>query len=78
LCKKYNDANKTLSSSEASLTAKELKGNLQLNKLLDKILENLPWWEAVHGFWRTNPLNNMVFSTGDPGQDFATGAQWYF
>ncbi|KAI5988206.1 hypothetical protein EDD15DRAFT_2580255, partial [Pisolithus albus] len=74
LRKKYNDANKTLGSTEAGLTAEELKEDPQLKKLLDKILENFPWWEEVHGFWRTNPSYNTVFSTGDPGQDFAAEA----
>ncbi|KIK24194.1 hypothetical protein PISMIDRAFT_99112, partial [Pisolithus microcarpus 441] len=54
LRKKYNNANKTLASTGAGLTAKELKEDSQLKKLLDKILENFPWWEEVHGFWRTN------------------------
>ncbi|KAI5990738.1 hypothetical protein EDD15DRAFT_2369449 [Pisolithus albus] len=37
-----------------------------------------PWWEDLHGFWRTNPSYNTVFSTADPGQDFAAEAQRYF
>ncbi|KAI5990635.1 hypothetical protein EDD15DRAFT_2197944 [Pisolithus albus] len=78
LRKKYNDANKTLGSTGAGLTAEDLKEDPQLKKLLDKILENFPWWEEVHGFWRTNPSYNTVFSTGDPGQDFAAEAQRYF
>ncbi|KAI6045462.1 hypothetical protein EDC04DRAFT_2598767 [Pisolithus marmoratus] len=65
-------------STGAGLTAEELKANLQMRKLLDKILENFPWWEDIHGFWRTNPSYNMVFSTADPGQDFAAEAQQYF
>ncbi|KIK17973.1 hypothetical protein PISMIDRAFT_110315, partial [Pisolithus microcarpus 441] len=74
LCKKYNEANKTLGSTGAGLTTVELRENPQLQKLLDKIHENFPWWEDLHGFWQNNPSYNMVFSTGNPGQDFVVEA----
>ncbi|KAI6094674.1 hypothetical protein F5141DRAFT_1069231 [Pisolithus sp. B1] len=78
LCKKYNKANKSLGSTRAGLTAEEIQDNLDLKKLLDKILLNFPWWEDLHGFWCTNPSYNTVFSTADPGQDFAAEVQQHF
>ncbi|KIK23174.1 hypothetical protein PISMIDRAFT_80235, partial [Pisolithus microcarpus 441] len=78
LCKKYNEANKTLSSTGAGLTVTELKDNPELSTLVDKILVNFPWWADLHGFWRNNPLYNTVFSTADPRQDFTAGAWQYF
>ncbi|KAI6001441.1 hypothetical protein EDD15DRAFT_2527414 [Pisolithus albus] len=78
LRRKYNEANKSLGSTGAGLTAEEIQDNPELKKLLNKILLNFPWWEDLHGFWRTNPSYNTVFSTGDPGQDFAAEAQQLF
>ncbi|KIK15129.1 hypothetical protein PISMIDRAFT_79925, partial [Pisolithus microcarpus 441] len=74
LRKKYNNANKTLGATGAGLTAMELREKPEMKRLLDKILDTFPWWEDLHGFWRTNPSYNTVFSTGDPGQDFAMEA----
>ncbi|KIK16305.1 hypothetical protein PISMIDRAFT_50363, partial [Pisolithus microcarpus 441] len=74
LCKKYNEANKTLGSTGMGLTVAELRENPEQKKLLDKITENFPWWEDLHGFWRNNPSYNTVFSTADPGQDFTAEA----
>ncbi|KIK13083.1 hypothetical protein PISMIDRAFT_119586, partial [Pisolithus microcarpus 441] len=78
LRKKYNDANKTLGATRAGLTAMELREKPEMKRLLDKILDTFPWWEDLHGFWRTNPSYNTVFSTGDLGQDFAMEAQQFF
>ncbi|KIK22917.1 hypothetical protein PISMIDRAFT_85353, partial [Pisolithus microcarpus 441] len=74
LCKKYNEANKTLGSTGAGLTIEELKDKPEMNK----ILVNFLWWADLHSFWRTNLLYNTVFSMADPRQDFAAGAQQYF
>ncbi|KAI6035954.1 hypothetical protein PISMIDRAFT_74058, partial [Pisolithus microcarpus 441] len=78
LCKKYNDTNKTLSSSRACLTAIELRERPEMKRLLDKILDTFPWWEDLHSFWRTNLSYNTVCSTANLSQDFATEAQQYF
>ncbi|KAI5990737.1 hypothetical protein EDD15DRAFT_2369447 [Pisolithus albus] len=42
LHKKYNDANKTLGSTGAGLTAIELRERLDMKGLLDKILNTFP------------------------------------
>ncbi|KAI6094862.1 hypothetical protein EV401DRAFT_1820425, partial [Pisolithus croceorrhizus] len=70
LHKKYNEANKSLGSTRAGLMAEEIQDNPDLKKLLGMIY--------VHGFWHTNPSYNTVFSTADPGQDFAAEAQQHF
>ncbi|KIK24427.1 hypothetical protein PISMIDRAFT_49114, partial [Pisolithus microcarpus 441] len=78
LHKKYNEANKTLGSTGAGLTSAKLQERPDMKKLLNKIVANFPWWEDLHSFWRTNPSYNTVFSTADPGQDFAASTQQYF
>ncbi|KAI5987579.1 hypothetical protein EDC04DRAFT_2614802 [Pisolithus marmoratus] len=78
LRKKYNEANKSLGSTGAGLTAMELRENPEMKRLLDKIVDTFPWWEDLHGFWRMNPSYNTVFSTANPGQDFTMEAQQYF
>ncbi|KAI6111637.1 hypothetical protein EDD16DRAFT_1521848 [Pisolithus croceorrhizus] len=75
LHKKYNEGNKTLGATGVGLTSAKLQEHPDMKKLLDKIIANFPWWEDLHGFWRTNPSYNMVFSTSNPGQDFAASAQ---
>ncbi|KAI6095851.1 hypothetical protein F5141DRAFT_1221350 [Pisolithus sp. B1] len=75
LHKKYNEANKTLGATGVGLTSAKLQEHADMKKLLDKIIANFPWWEDLHSFWRTYPSYNMVFSTGDPGQDFANSAE---
>ncbi|KAI6015717.1 hypothetical protein EDC04DRAFT_2577967, partial [Pisolithus marmoratus] len=75
LCKKYNGANKTLGSTGVGLTAMELRENLEMKSLLDKILDTFPWWEDLHGFRRMNPSYNTLFRMADPSQDFAMEAQ---
>ncbi|KAI6011486.1 hypothetical protein EDC04DRAFT_2497880, partial [Pisolithus marmoratus] len=69
LCKKYNEANKSLGSTGAGLTTVKLQECPEMKKLLDKIVAYFPWWEDLHGFWRINLSYNTVFSTADPGQD---------
>ncbi|KAI6008005.1 hypothetical protein EDC04DRAFT_2582311, partial [Pisolithus marmoratus] len=77
LCKKYNKANKSLRSTGAGLTAAEIQENPNLKKLLGmSSAASCP--TDLHGFWHTNPLYNTVFSTADPGQDFAAEAQQHF
>ncbi|KIK22276.1 hypothetical protein PISMIDRAFT_102817, partial [Pisolithus microcarpus 441] len=75
LHKKYNEANKTLSSTGAGLTIKELKDKPEMSMLVNKILVDFLWWADLHSFWRTNLSYNTVFSTANPRQDFAAGAQ---
>ncbi|KAI6096862.1 hypothetical protein F5141DRAFT_974374, partial [Pisolithus sp. B1] len=74
----YNQFPVILGSTGVGLTAEEIQDNPDLKKLLDKILLNLPWWEDLHGFWHTNPSYNTMFSTADPGQDFAAEVQQHF
>ncbi|KIK23312.1 hypothetical protein PISMIDRAFT_100570, partial [Pisolithus microcarpus 441] len=65
-------------STGAGLTIKELKDKPEMSTLVNKILANFLWWADLHGFWRTNPSYNTVFSTANPGQDFTAGVQQYF
>lgn len=36
----------------------------------DGVIESFPWWQTLHGFWRTNPAFNTFFSVAGPGQNF--------
>ena len=36
---------------------------------LANITRVFPWWPTLHGWWRTNPGYNTVFSITDGGQD---------
>ncbi|KAI6040060.1 hypothetical protein EDC04DRAFT_2894580 [Pisolithus marmoratus] len=56
----------------------ELRENLEMKSLLDKILDTFPWWEDLHGFWRMNLSYNTVFSMANPSQDYAMEAQQFF
>ncbi|KIK22277.1 hypothetical protein PISMIDRAFT_102718, partial [Pisolithus microcarpus 441] len=48
LHKKYNEANKTLSSTGAGLTIKELKDKPEMSMLVNKILVDFLWWADLH------------------------------
>ncbi|KIJ57902.1 hypothetical protein HYDPIDRAFT_34688 [Hydnomerulius pinastri MD-312] len=78
LRKKYNAVNKELGRMGAGLSIEDLKRNPGMENLLKKLTETFPWWEDLHGWWRTNPAYNTVFTMADPGQDFAAMAQDYF
>ncbi|KAI6142255.1 hypothetical protein EDD17DRAFT_1769384 [Pisolithus thermaeus] len=49
LCKKYNNANKTLGTTGTGLTAMELRENPEMKRLLDKIVNAFPWCTANPG-----------------------------
>jgi len=40
----------------------------------DKLLEGFPYWERLHGYWRTLPNYNPITVTSDPGQDLESDA----
>ncbi|KAI6013874.1 hypothetical protein EDC04DRAFT_2537105, partial [Pisolithus marmoratus] len=74
LCKKYSEVNKALGATGVGHTSAKLQECPDMKKLLNKLTANFPWWEDLHGFWRTNPSYNTVFSTSNPGEDFTASA----
>ncbi|KAG1758725.1 hypothetical protein EDD22DRAFT_747832, partial [Suillus occidentalis] len=74
LKRKYNEFNKSLKQTGAGLTYDELQKNPQTKTLIDSQLSKFPWWPDLHGWWRTNPAYNTVFSTADPGQNYESAA----
>jgi len=46
--------------------------------LTDSQLNKFPWWPDLHGWWRTNPAYNTVFSTADSGQNYESAALQHF
>ncbi|KAG1855181.1 hypothetical protein DFJ58DRAFT_727620 [Suillus subalutaceus] len=70
--------NKSPKQTGAGLTYDELQKNLQNKMLIDSQLDKFPWWPDLHGWWRTNPAYNTVFSTADPGQNYKSAALQHF
>ena len=40
----------------------------------DQLMVDFPYWERLHGYWRTLPNYNPVTVTSDPGQDLESDA----
>ncbi|KAG2072946.1 hypothetical protein BDR04DRAFT_1116645 [Suillus decipiens] len=78
LCKKYNEINVQLGQTGAGLSFEAINGNEKMKSILDWLLVAFPWWVNLHGWWRTNPTYNTLFSTADPGHDFAVEAVSHF
>ncbi|KAG2053841.1 hypothetical protein BDR06DRAFT_863379, partial [Suillus hirtellus] len=74
LHKKYNEINVQLGQTGTGLSFEAINGNEKMRSILDWLLVAFPWWVDLHGWWRTNPTYNTLFSTADPGQDFAPEA----
>ena len=47
---------------------------INTNPNKDKLSEGFPYWERLHGYWRTLPNYNPVTVTSDPGQDLESNA----
>jgi len=41
---------------------------------LDELTEDFPYWECLHGYWRTLPNFNPLTVTSEPGQDLEASA----
>ncbi len=48
---------------------------VELNLLSEREKARFPWWERLHGFWRTLPNFNPFTVTSGHGQDIAEDAQ---
>ncbi|KIK79816.1 hypothetical protein PAXRUDRAFT_160274, partial [Paxillus rubicundulus Ve08.2h10] len=72
---KYNKINKVFSQTGSGITYKELVAEPCSWNIVGKIgLEVFPWWQDLHGWWRTNPAYNMVYSMANGGQNCAAAA----
>ncbi|KAH8979716.1 hypothetical protein EDB86DRAFT_2743904, partial [Lactarius hatsudake] len=74
LKRKYHGFNQELGRTGAGLTVKEIRGDVNLNNFLDKLLSDFPAWERLHGFWRTLPSFNPHLVSSEPGQDLESDA----
>ncbi|KAG2742418.1 hypothetical protein P692DRAFT_20645333, partial [Suillus brevipes Sb2] len=74
LREKYNEINVQLGQTGAGLSFEAINGNEKMKSILNRLLVAFWWWVDLHGWWRTNPTYNTLFSTADPGQDFAAEA----
>ncbi|KAG6379442.1 hypothetical protein JVT61DRAFT_11918 [Boletus reticuloceps] len=75
---RYNEQVKCLGQTGAGLTLDDLQIADRTKGLVGEIMKDFPWFSALHGWWRTNPVCNMAYSTADPGQDFAAQAAILF
>ncbi|KAI9570136.1 hypothetical protein HD554DRAFT_2170324 [Boletus coccyginus] len=77
----------------AGLTVDDLQRATKTKRLLDifvpcildlsswlagEITQDFLWFSALHGWWRSNPIYNMVYSTADLDQDFSAQATTTF
>ncbi|KIK72205.1 hypothetical protein PAXRUDRAFT_97242, partial [Paxillus rubicundulus Ve08.2h10] len=69
--KKYNEINKELGQTGAGRTYEELVAEPHSQNIVGKAF---PWWQDLHGWWRTNPAYNTVHSMADGGQNHAAAA----
>ncbi|KAG9312467.1 hypothetical protein JVU11DRAFT_6852 [Chiua virens] len=74
---KYTGHLRSLGQTGAGLDIKELE-SMQYKSILDKIQTEFPWFADLHGWWRTNPAYNTMYSTAHPAQDFAAEAAVMF
>ncbi|KAH8991610.1 hypothetical protein EDB86DRAFT_2765963, partial [Lactarius hatsudake] len=74
LKRKYRGFNQELGRTGTGLTVEEIRGDVNLNNLLDKLLSGFPTWERLHGFWRTLPSFNPHLASSEPGQDLESDA----
>ncbi|KAG9310913.1 hypothetical protein JVU11DRAFT_8775 [Chiua virens] len=77
--KTYNTENKKLDQTGVEMMYAQLQSDpLKLN-IMASIIESLPWWLDLHGFWQTNPSGfNTSPATADPGQDLEVEALTLF
>ncbi|KAH8981346.1 hypothetical protein EDB86DRAFT_2812974, partial [Lactarius hatsudake] len=69
LKRRYRDLTQELGRTGAGLTVEEIRKDSNLNNVLDKLLADFPFWDRLHGFWRTLPSFNPHTVSSEPGQD---------
>ncbi|KAH9048751.1 hypothetical protein EDB84DRAFT_1257058, partial [Lactarius hengduanensis] len=80
LKRRYRDLTQELGRTGAGLTVEEIRKDSNLNNVLgmshisivsapNKLLADFPYWERLHGFWRTLPSFNPHTVSSEPGQD---------
>ncbi|KIJ10707.1 hypothetical protein PAXINDRAFT_36724, partial [Paxillus involutus ATCC 200175] len=74
LRKKYNKINNELGQTGAGKTYEELIVEPRSANVVESALKGFPWWQDLHGWWRTNPAYNTAYSTAEGGQHFAVNA----
>lgn len=86
----YRDFNQRLGQTGAGLPYSEINPGLQIYNLIgmslvihlflelmpyeDDMKEEFPYWERLHGYWRTLPNFNPLTVTSEPDQDLENGA----
>ncbi|KAJ7645305.1 hypothetical protein B0H17DRAFT_959651, partial [Mycena rosella] len=68
--------NAELGKTGAGLDYSEIEFDSDIYNKIDELKDkfNLPYWDCLHGFWRTLPSLNPTLVTAEPGQDLAAEA----
>lgn len=70
----HRDFNTELGRTGAGLDYSEVTPGSDLHNLIDKLKLEFPYWERLHGYWRTLPNYNPVTVNSEPGQDLEAQA----
>ncbi|KAJ7887972.1 hypothetical protein B0H13DRAFT_2342151 [Mycena leptocephala] len=74
LRKRYRDINNELGQTGAGLKPEDVTPESEIANKIAKIKVDFPYWEQLHGFWRTLPNFNPYTVSSEPGQDIADQA----
>ncbi|KAJ7642519.1 hypothetical protein B0H17DRAFT_836452, partial [Mycena rosella] len=72
----YKEFNAELGQTGAGLEDSDITLNSDIYNKIDELKEkfNLPYWDRLHGFWRTLPNFNPTVVDSEPGLDVAAEA----
>ncbi|KAF8547022.1 hypothetical protein OG21DRAFT_1425649, partial [Imleria badia] len=70
LRKKYRSELAVLTGTGAGQTYEELLETDSARNLIGAVKERFPWFDDLHGWWKSNPAYNLVYSNANPSQDF--------
>ncbi|KDR70600.1 hypothetical protein GALMADRAFT_229964 [Galerina marginata CBS 339.88] len=71
---KYREFNQQLGQTGAGLSYDEIDPGSNIYNLIDELSVEFPYWERLHGYWRTLPNYNPLTVTLEPDQDLEGGA----
>ncbi|KAF8545743.1 hypothetical protein OG21DRAFT_1397036, partial [Imleria badia] len=69
LRKKYRSKLAVLTGTGAGRTYEELLETDLARNLIGAVRERFPWFDNLHGWWKSNLAYNLVYSNANPSQD---------
>ncbi|KAJ7233813.1 hypothetical protein C8J57DRAFT_1532137 [Mycena rebaudengoi] len=70
----YHDFNTELGQTGAGLKYEDITPGSDIHNKIELLKASFPWWERLHGYWRTLPNFNPFTVSSEPGQDVAAQA----